>query len=95
MKLFNDFDRRLEASLRGLKLDAPIIRVLPADSAKYKCFADIISETFEGMDEAERQAIAWGRILETLDDEDQRRIEFMYTDAPSERGVLSETESSL
>ena len=40
---------------------------------------------FETMDEYDRQLLVWGKILEKLDDQEQRRVEFVHTTAPSER----------
>lgn len=85
MKLMIDFEDRFLECLKGLELDEPKIRAYPAGPGKYKYFGVVISRTFEGMNEADRQEIVWRRILDTLDDADQRRVEFVYTDAPSER----------
>lgn len=38
------------------------------------------------MDEAGRQEIVRERTLDAFDEDEQRRIEFLYTDAPSEVG---------
>lgn len=89
MTRVKDFDIRFEKCLRGLALDNPRIRVYPADYAEYKYFGSIVSPSFEGMNEAKRQSLVWGQILESLDDDDQRRVEFVYTDAPSEQMSVS------
>ena len=89
MTRVNEFDARFETCLRGLDLENPQIRVYPADYAEYKYFGSIVSRSFEGMGEAGRQSLVWGRILDALDDDDQRRIEFVYTNAPSEHASLS------
>lgn len=91
MTLTKDFASRFEQCLRGLDLDGLRIRVYPADRANYRYFASVVSDTFEGKDEAWRQSQVWGRILDSLDDADQRRVEFVYTDAPSERPDLVTT----
>ena len=81
----NNFALRLETTLRALPIESPEIRVYPADPAKYKYFGSVTSRSFEGLDDGRRQAMVWDQILNTIDDEDQRRIEFVYTHAPSER----------
>jgi stress-induced morphogen len=85
MKLITDFEDRFLECLASLELDEPRIQVYPASIGKYKYFGAIISKTFEGMNEAARQRLVWQRILDTLDDSDQRRVEFVYTNSPSER----------
>ncbi len=39
---------------------------------------------FEGMDESDRQEIVWRAILDQFSPAEQDRVEFIYTDAPSE-----------
>lgn len=95
MKLFKDIDQRLETSLQGLPIDSPEIRIFPSDTAKLRYFARVVSKTFEGMNEARRQALVWNRLLNTLDDSDQRRVEFVFTDAPSERPATPSTSPKL
>ena len=76
---------RLTETLKGLNLENPEIRISPPDGHSYRIMGVLISPSFETMDEGERQEMVWGRVLATLDQEDQDRIEFIYTDAPSER----------
>jgi len=80
-----DIKERLAESLKKIDLDDPIIRVVPGDH--HRVVGIIVSPTFEGKDEAERQDIVWDRVLKDLDDQDQSRIEFLYTDTPSERPI--------
>ena len=46
--------------------------------------AHVESPQFVGLNQARRQAIVWKSILENLDPMEQRRIDFIYTSAPSE-----------
>lgn len=73
---------KLEATLRKLPINDPKVRVFPSDS--YHLMAQIVSDSYEQMDEAERQRMVWNLIHRSLDDHEQRRVEFVYTDAPSE-----------
>ncbi|MEO6811514.1 MAG: hypothetical protein ABI353_20570 [Isosphaeraceae bacterium] len=77
-----DFQQRLLQTLKGLDLEEPEVRVVPGDQFKY--LGIVVSRSFEGMDEAERQELVWERVLRTLDRDDQAQIEFIYTDTPSE-----------
>ncbi len=78
------FETRFRESLRGLGLDAPEIRVYPADFGGYKYFGRVISRSFEGQYEGQRQARVWGHLLDAMSPDDQSRVEFVYTDTPAE-----------
>ena len=58
--------------------------VYPADSAAYQYFGEFVSPIFEAMNDGQRQRLVWDRILALLDYRDQERVEFVYTNAPSE-----------
>lgn len=78
---------RFTAELRGALvplLESPEISARRGDFYKFLGF--VISPTFEGMDDGRRQEIVWAEILDHLSPEMQDRIEFIYTDAPSEMG---------
>ena len=89
MDELEQFRDRLERSLLGV-LERPRVSAMRGDY--YKILGTIISPTFEDMDEGKRQEIVWERVLDTFDEDDQRRIEFLYTDAPSEVGPEAEPE---
>ena len=78
------FPDRLRDCLLAVAVTAPDVRVFPADSGKYQYYGKLISSDFEGMNEAGRQRLVWGRILEQLSPFDQERVAFVFTDAPSE-----------
>lgn len=63
-------------------LEAPEISARRGDFYNFLGF--VVSPTFEGMDEGRRQEIVWAEILDHLSPEMQDRVEFIYTDAPSE-----------
>lgn len=54
-----------------------------------QCIVVIVSSDFEGMDEADRQSLVWGHLLHSIAVEEMGRIEFIFTDAPSERTVAT------
>ena len=67
-----------EIELPGLEVEI--------ESEEYgRVVAEVLSPAFETMDELDRQRFVWGKILERLDDQEQRRVEFVHTTAPSER----------
>lgn len=73
---------KLQVVLRELNIAEPTIRVFPSDS--FHLMAQVVSRSYETMDEAERQRMVWNLLHRKLDDHEQRRVEFVYTDAPSE-----------
>lgn len=81
-----DFPERFRACLESVAVSSAVVRVFSADSGDYQYFGKLVSPDFEGMNEAERQRLVWDRILERLDERDQERVAFVYTDAPSEIG---------
>ena len=66
--------------IEGLGLDAPEVRVMPEGR---HLTAQVVSGSFEGLDEATRQARVW-KVFDALTDDERRRLEFIFTNAPSE-----------
>ncbi len=79
---WTQFARKLQERLAG-RLAEPTVQVIPSEF--YKVMILVVSPTFEGMDEADRQEIVWDCVLNDFDVTERRQIEFIYTDAPSER----------
>lgn len=50
-----------------------------------KLLAFVVSPVYEGMDEGDRQAQAWGLLLDNLSDDEQSQVAFVYTNTPQER----------
>ncbi len=50
-----------------------------------RLIATVVSGSFEGRDEGERQAEVWGLLYASHTDDDLRNIEFIFTNAPNER----------
>lgn len=80
----NDLKHFSDRLRQGLKESLLRPEVSATRGNLFKILAFVVSPTFEGMDEAERQAIVWGNVFDTFTEDEQRRIEFIYTDAPSE-----------
>lgn len=86
------FSERLQRSLQDV-LETPKVTAIEGD--RFMMLGFVISPTFEGMDEGERQRIVWDRALRTFDPDEQVRIEFIYTDAPSEIEASAEPEPTV
>ena len=71
------------------ELDLPGLQVEIESEERGRVVAEVLSPAFETMDEFDRQGLVWGKILERLDDSEQRRVEFVHTTAPSERAEVS------
>lgn len=86
----DELDRLSQQLARALdgRLDGPRVTLEQNDSGRL--FAYIVSPSFENMEDSDRQALAWGAVLDNFDEGDQRRIEFIFTDAPSEIDVSTE-----
>ena len=80
--------QKLKTVLADLPIQVDLVKVAPSNA--FLVIAQIVSPNYEGMDEAERQSMVWNHIHRALDDEEQRRVEFVYTDAPSELEELVE-----
>lgn len=75
-------EEKVKRLLEGLDLAAPRIKIL--DHHGLKILAQVVSPSFETMDEGDRQRLVWGKLLDELPDRESRMVEFVYTDSPSE-----------
>jgi hypothetical protein len=71
-------------------LESPKVEVMEGDPYRY--LGNIISPTFEGMDDYDRQLLVWGRVYDTLSEEDHRWIEFLFTNTPAEMAAYAEAD---
>lgn len=83
------FRDKLRTSLEGI-LDNPEVDAIRGEFTKV--MGVVVSPSFEGMNEAQRQAVVWDRVFKTFEPADVKRIEFIYTDAPSELDTPAEPE---
>ena len=72
------------------EIELPDLEVEIESEERGRVVAEVLSPAFETMDEFDRQGLVWGKILERLDDQEQRRVEFVHTTAPSERAEASQ-----
>jgi acid stress-induced BolA-like protein IbaG/YrbA len=77
-----DNKAKVKMVLEGLDLGDIEVRIL--ENRGTRVLAAITSPSFEGMNEAERQALVWGKLIDDLGDYESRRVEFVFTDTPRE-----------
>ena len=77
--------RSMEGHLESLE-----VQVKEGDPCRY--LGNIISTTFEGMEDWERQELVWERVYKSIGEEDRRWIEFLFTDTPAEMAAYAEVD---
>lgn len=77
-----DFKERVKRVLEGIDVADPEVQIL--ENRGTRILASVVSPSYETMDEGDRQSMVWGRLIDELGDYDSRRVEFVYTDSPSE-----------
>jgi hypothetical protein len=85
-------DERLKSSLNGTLSNLHIATVSAGwDESGWgesaKALVTVVSPDFEGMDDGRRQEIVWEHILSDLTQDEQDRIDYIFTKAPSELDV--------
>jgi hypothetical protein len=80
------FPEKLSEALKELEKEHHLkelsIEINPTSGGRF--VAIVTSESFEEIPDYTRQDLVWQKVLERLDDFDQRRVEFIYTPSPSE-----------
>ncbi|MCA9643931.1 MAG: hypothetical protein H6718_16155 [Polyangiaceae bacterium] len=82
-----DLSEKITAALRDLELEAPQIDVHGIDRS---IIATVVSGSFSGMDEAERQKMVWHALRQSLNDQERLAVEFVFTVAPDEEESVEE-----
>lgn len=82
-----DLNDKIRKTLGDLGLEEPTISV---DSIDRSIIATILSRSFSGMDEAERQKMVWRALRQNLDDHERVAVEFVFTVAPDEQECVDE-----
>lgn len=77
-----DLEGKIKTALEGLRLDKPAIDV---HGSVGSVIATVVSGSFSGMDEAERQKRVWDVLRSNLSDEERLAVEFVFTIAPEEQ----------
>jgi acid stress-induced BolA-like protein IbaG/YrbA len=81
------YKETLRRSMEG-HLESPQVDVIEGDH--YRFLGNIISRTFEGMEDWERQELVWGRVYQTFNEEDRRWLDFLFTNTPAEMAAYAE-----
>ena len=79
-----DFAEKLRSILKDLPLLDVEVRLMEGDEYHDRYLATVTSPGFASLTDAERQAMVWGQVLERLDETEQRRVEFVWTETPEE-----------
>jgi hypothetical protein len=81
------YKQMLTESMEG-HLESPLVDVLEAEPFRFQ--GSIVSPTFEGMEDWERQELVWGRVYRTFNEEDRRWLDFIFTNTPAEMAAYAE-----
>jgi len=60
------------------------------ESEPFRFVANIVSPTFEGMEDWERQEFVWKRVYEKFSEQDIQWLEFIFTNTPAEMAAYAE-----
>jgi acid stress-induced BolA-like protein IbaG/YrbA len=74
----------LEAALRQL----PDVEVVDVIVDRFRLIGTVVSRSFRGQDEAERQIAVYHHLDLTLGDEFYKDVEFVFTNTPEEYAAL-------
>ncbi len=88
----NELEHYKELLTRSMEGHLESLEVQVKEGDPYRYLGNIISTTFEGMEDWERQELVWGRVYDTLDEEDHRWIEFLFTNTPAEMAAYAEAD---
>ncbi|HZW30628.1 MAG TPA: hypothetical protein VFF52_07980 [Isosphaeraceae bacterium] len=80
------FPEKLTAALKELETEDQLkdlkVEVIP--SGGYRFVVIVTSPSFEDIPDYIRQEMVWGKVLERLDNYEQRSVEFIDTPSPSD-----------
>jgi acid stress-induced BolA-like protein IbaG/YrbA len=88
----NDVERYKQLLTRSMEGHLESLTVDVKEGDPFRFLGNIISTTFEGMEDFDRQMLVWGRVYDTLDEEDHRWIEFLFTNTPAEMAADAEAD---
>ncbi len=89
-----DIKEKVKQVLMQLNVIDPEVKIL--DEYGYRVVAVVVSRSFEGMTDGDRQHLVWRKLLEELTDREQEWVEFVFTKAPSElEGSRTKSEISV
>ncbi len=74
----SDFEKRVRNILMTSDLIEPVVELFPDGM---RLVVHVVSSSFEGVDDAERQALMWDLFEENLSPDDHNLIEYVFVDA--------------
>jgi acid stress-induced BolA-like protein IbaG/YrbA len=77
-----DHKDKVKRILEHLEVETPEVHIERGHG--YRIVAEVVSPSFEMMSEGERQRLVWSKLLDELDDDEQRAIDTVFTNSPSE-----------
>ena len=75
--------------LREILVAIPGVDQVMVDEDEGRLVARVIATRWDGVEDHERQAEIYGVLLDKLQRYEQRRVEFVFTDTPSEYADLA------
>ncbi len=75
----SDFEKRVRTILMTSDLIEPVVEIIPDGM---RLVVNVVSTSFEGVAESERQALMWDLFEENLSPDDHNLIEYVFVDAP-------------
>jgi hypothetical protein len=81
-----DVKQKLREVFGRLDVERPEVHFEPGPP--YRIVAEVVSPSFERMDEGERQLLVWSAILDELTDVEQRDIDTVFTHSPAEHEAI-------
>jgi acid stress-induced BolA-like protein IbaG/YrbA len=81
------YKEMLTRSMEG-HLESPQVEVMEGEPFRFQ--GNIVSPTFEGMEDWERQELVWGRVYATFNEEDRQWLDFIFTNSPAEMAAYAE-----
>ncbi len=74
----SDFEKRVRNILMTSDLIEPVVELFPDGM---RLVVHVVSSSFEGVDDAERQALMWDLFEQNLSPDDHNLIEYVFVDA--------------
>ncbi len=77
-----DFEQRVVQALKGLNLIDPEIKIFESHGSRI--LASVVSPSFDKMEDADRQSMIWGQLIDELGEYDSRQVGYVITSTPQE-----------
>jgi acid stress-induced BolA-like protein IbaG/YrbA len=77
-----DIEERVIRALKGLDLVDPEVKIFESQGSRI--LAAVVSPSFEQMEDADRQSLIWGKLIDELGDYDSRQVGYVVTATPRE-----------